>query len=122
MKIFIVDDSEILRERIKELVSDIDGVDVIGEAEDVPSATASIIYHNPDVVILDIKIPGGSGIDVLKAIKQHNKKIKVLVLTNYPYIQYEKKCREEGAAHFFDKVTQFEDMLEVIRMDSAVKI
>jgi DNA-binding NarL/FixJ family response regulator len=65
-------------------------------------------------VILDIRMPGGSGIDVLENIKKTNAAPVVIVLTNYPYPQYRKKCMALGAEYFFDKTTEFEKVTEVI--------
>ena len=70
---------------------------------------------NPDVVVLDIKMPGVDGIDVLKAIKNKNQDIVVIMLTNYPYPQYRKKCIELGADYFFKKSTEFESVIETLK-------
>ena len=66
------------------------------------------------MVILDIRLPGLSGIDVLKDIRDKKLPIRVIMLTNYPYPQYRKKCEELGADYFFDKVTEIEEIPKMI--------
>ena len=60
-------------------------------------------------------MPGGSGIDVLREIKQNNQTPLVIVLTNYPYPQYRRKCMDAGADFFFDKSTEFDKVTEVLK-------
>jgi DNA-binding NarL/FixJ family response regulator len=115
MKVFIADDSTVLRERLVEMLSELPGIEIIGQAQDVAEALTSIKKLNPDVVILDIRMPGGSGIDVLQDIKKDKQAPLVIVLTNYPYPQYRKKCLGLGADYFFDKSTEFEKITEVVK-------
>jgi DNA-binding NarL/FixJ family response regulator len=115
MKVFIADDSSVLRERLSEMLSELPGVEIMGYAQDVPGALTSIKTLQPDVVILDIRMPGGSGVDVLQDIKKDNKTPMVIVLTNYPYPQYRKKCMDLGADFFFDKSTEFEKVTAVFK-------
>ncbi|HEY5497637.1 MAG TPA: response regulator, partial [Syntrophales bacterium] len=77
-------------------------------------AITSISKSNPDVVILDIRLPGKSGIEVLKDIRDKKLPIRVIMLTNYPYPQYRKKCEELGADYFFDKVAEIEEIPNLI--------
>ena len=114
MKVFIADDSDIVRERLKEMLSEISEVEIIGEAGDGEEAIKGILELHPDVVILDIRMPGGNGIDVLQAIKRGDPAPTVIMLTNYPYPQYRKKCMDLGADYFFDKSNEFEKVVEVL--------
>jgi DNA-binding NarL/FixJ family response regulator len=114
MKVLIADDSCEVRERIKMLLSEVEKVEMIGEAENVQQAIEHIRQQGPDVVILDIKMPGGNGIDVLKEIERNDKAPVVIMLTNYPYPQYKKKCMDAGADFFFDKSREFEKVIEVL--------
>lgn len=114
MKIFIADDSAVMRERIIEMLSELPGIKIAGEAPSSRKAIDSIKKLKPDVVILDIRMRGGNGIEVLKNNKK-NRKPLVIVLTNYPYPQYRKKCMEAGADFFFDKATEFHKINEVLK-------
>jgi DNA-binding NarL/FixJ family response regulator len=62
------------------------------------------------VVILDIRFPDGSGIDVLQAIKQDQPAPMVIILTNYPYSGYRQRCLNAGADFFLDKSTEFDQI------------
>lgn len=119
MNVFIADDSPLLRERLVKMLSELPGVKVVGEAEDVPQSISKIPEVTPDVVVLDIRMPGGSGIDVLSHIKKVLPDVVVIILTNYPLSQYRKKCMELGADYFFDKATEFEKVLEVVKQLQA---
>jgi DNA-binding NarL/FixJ family response regulator len=114
MKVFIADDSRDIRNRIITMLSDLESIDMIGQAENVEDAISSIREINPDVVILDIRMPGGSGIDVLENIDKKNSLPVIIMLTNYPYPQYRKKCMDAGADFFFDKSGEFEKVIDVL--------
>ena len=114
MRVLIVDDSKIVCERLQQMLINIADVEIVGQANNGKDAIAIISETNPDVVILDIRLPGKSGIDVLKDIRNKKLPIRVIMLTNYPYPQYRKKCEELGADYFFDKVTEIEEIPKVI--------
>jgi len=115
MKVFIVDDSALVRERIIAMISEHPGIEITGQAENAQEAINSIRKLKPDVAILDIRMPGGNGIEVLRNIKKNNSAPTVIILTNYPYPQYRKKCMEAGADYFFDKSTEFQKIIEVLK-------
>jgi len=114
MKVFIADDSLLVCERLKTMLSEIEGVEVIGQAHSADEATRDILKLKPDVVILDIRMPGGNGIETLRSIKEGARPPVVIMLTNYPYPQYRKKCMEAGADFFFDKADEFSRVVEVV--------
>lgn len=115
MKVLIVDDSALVRERLTTILSEVRGVQIVGEAKDSDGAKVGINKLKPNVVILDIRMPNGSGIEVLGKIKESQTPPVVIMLTNYPYPQYRKKCMEAGADFFFDKSTEFEKVAEVLK-------
>lgn len=114
MKVLIVDDSKIVCEGLRQMLINIAGVEVVGEAQNALEADTAITELKPDVLILDIRLPGPSGLEVLKDIRDKKLPIRVIMLTNYPYPQYRKKCKELGANYFFDKVTEIEKVTEII--------
>jgi DNA-binding NarL/FixJ family response regulator len=122
MKVFIADDSSEIRKRIIAMLSDLENIDIIGEAANVQDAINSIHEFNPDMVILDIRMPGGSGIDVLKKIEKRNDSPVVIILTNYPHAQYRKRCMDAGADFFFDKSRDFEEIVKVVSGISGGRI
>jgi DNA-binding NarL/FixJ family response regulator len=114
MRVLIVDDSKIVCKGLQQMLVNIADVEIAGQAHNAQDAISAIAESNPDVVILDIRMPGPSGIDVLKNIKAKKLPCRVIMLTNYPYPQYRKKCEELGADYFFDKVTEIEEIPNVI--------
>jgi DNA-binding NarL/FixJ family response regulator len=116
MKVLIADDSAIVRERLVGLLSELPEVEIVGEARTTEEAAQSIQQLRPDVVILDIQMPGGgSGIDVLRAVKERQSAPRVIMLTNHSLPQYRDKYLAAGADFFFDKSTEFEKVIEACR-------
>ena len=115
MKVFLVDDSLVLRQRLKRMIADVDHVQVIGEAGDAQEALDAILKLKPDVVLLDIHLLNGSGIDVLHSLKKTKPAPAVIILTNYPYPQYRTKCMEAGADFFFVKSTEFDRIAPALK-------
>ena len=115
MKLLIVDDSEIVRERLKTMLSEVPKVETIGQAKDPQEARELVRKLNPEVVLVDIQMPGGGGINLLCEIKEGQKPPLIIVLTNQSYPQYRRKCMEAGADFFFDKSTEFDKVAEVLK-------
>jgi DNA-binding NarL/FixJ family response regulator len=115
VRVLIVDDSLILRERLCCRLGGIEGVEIAGKACDVPGGIETFRRIMPDVVVLDLLMPGGSGIDVLEAIKRERPATIVMILTNHPLPQLRKKSQEAGAEYFFDKTQEFGKVADVLR-------
>jgi len=115
LTVYIVDDSKVMREKLMESVADIAGVQIAGQSGDPFEALDSIKESYPDVVILDIRLPGKSGIDVLKDIKENPAAPVVIMVTNYPYRQYRQACMTAGADYFFSKIDEFEKIRETLK-------
>ena len=113
LKVFIADDSLVVREHLVTMLDELPRIVIVGQAENVAEATAAIRKLQPDLVILDIWMPDGSGIDVLQAIKQHKPTPVVIILTNYPYPEYRQRCLNAGADFFLDKSTEFDQILDL---------
>jgi len=114
MRIVIADDSDMLRNSIKESLNGVKNVEIVGEAKNGVEAVKIIQEKKPDFVLLDVRMPDMNGIEVLKKIKGQLSGTKICVFTNYPYIQYKAKCLEEGADYFFDKNVNFQEIKELI--------
>lgn len=114
MNVFIVEDSETMRESLQSMLSDLHDVRIIGYAADEVGAIEHINALIPDVVILDLNLLSGSGIDVLKNAKKHHPAIKVMVLTNCNGEFYQDACKRANADYFFDKSFQFMQVREVL--------
>ena len=126
LKVLICDDSATVRKRLVTMALDVPEVNVVGQADDAPASMDAIRRTLPDVVILDIRMPGGSGIDVLRQLKKAKPAPIVIMLTNFANEQYRKACEEAGATLFLDKSTEFdqiplalENVLQGVRADRA---
>lgn len=108
MKILIADDSAEFRKRVRNLIMKHKDVQVVGEPENGIETMQLILDTEPEMIILDIRMPQMNGIQVLKEIKKQGIKTAVCILTSYPYPQYKKKCLAEGADYFFNKSEDFE--------------
>jgi DNA-binding NarL/FixJ family response regulator len=115
MRVLIADDSEAFVQRLVTNLAKLDEIEIVGQAGTVAEAAKGIRNLHPDVVILDIRMPGGSGINVLEGMKRDQVTPIVIVLTNYGYPQYRKKCLQSGARFFFDKSAEFEKLVPVLR-------
>jgi len=115
IKVFIVDDSKLVSDRLIVMISELPGIEVVGQAKNAQEAIDSIQKLKPGVVILDIRMPEGNGFDVLEKIKKDKSDTLVIMLTNYPYPQYRKRCMELGADFFFDKSSEFNKVIEVLK-------
>lgn len=113
INVIVIDDSEIIRERLTDLLNDIKGVKIIGESASAMDGFDLIRKNQPDFVILDIRLPDISGMNLIKYIKKSNPHTQIAMLTNYPYASYRTRCAELGADYFFDKSKEF-DQLPVI--------
>jgi DNA-binding NarL/FixJ family response regulator len=113
--VYVVDDSDFIRERLIEMLSELEGVEIAGGTGDPLEAVAAIRQVVPDAVILDIRLPQKSGIEVLRDIKKDKPSPVVIILTNYPYPQYRKECTEAGADYFLNKSTEFNKIAEVLK-------
>jgi len=113
-KVFIVDDSFLIRERLERMLAAIEGVSVVGQAESPATAIKEIVATHPDSVVLDVFLRGGHGMEVLREVGPVAPNVVFIVLTNYPNPQYRKAYLEAGASYFFDKSTEFEKVAEII--------
>jgi len=114
-EVFIVDDVPSMRARLAELVTELPEVDVVGNAGTANDAIAGILAARPACVLLDYRLIGGTGLDVLRAVHPQSPDTVFVVLTNQPDPQYREACMAAGADHFFDKSTEFERIGDVIR-------
>lgn len=115
MRLLIADDSELIVDRLIASVETIKGVEIVDTAGTVESASEAVRTLRPDVVILDMRMPGGSGLDVLESMKKDQASCVVIVLTNFAYPQYRRKCLASGANFFLDKSTEFDKVGDVLR-------
>ncbi|HBQ81443.1 MAG TPA: DNA-binding response regulator [Bacteroidales bacterium] len=115
MKILIADDHSIVREGLKQYVKTLDEARLIDEAVNGNEAWAKIKDGNYDLVILDVSMPGISGLDVLQKIKERNLKTKVLILSVYPQEQFAVRAIKMGAMGYISKDSAYEELILAIK-------
>ena len=115
MDVVIIDDSDVLRKRVITLISELPFVNIAGEAENSLSGLSVIRKVKPDLAIIDIKMPGDNGIEVMKTLKNELPATKVIMLTNYPYPQYKSVALEGGADYFLNKSEEFEKLPDICK-------
>ena len=102
-RLMIVDDSDFIRERLVDIFDDIENFEPVFQAKNSEQAYSVFNSSSPDIVILDIHIPGDNGIKILRKLKILRPLVIIIMLTNYPYEQYRKICMGLGADYFFEK-------------------
>jgi len=112
VKVVIVDDSALLRQRLAAMISRLSGVEIAGEARSV--ALELIRRWHPQAVVLDIRLKDGNGFDVLRQAKRGPGAPVVIMLTSFPSTKARQTCQAFGGDFFFDKATEFERTIEVL--------
>jgi DNA-binding NarL/FixJ family response regulator len=107
-RVFLVEDSAPVCERVLSMLSSIDGVNAIGSASTAQDAERAILETQPDAVLLDIKLAQGSGFDVLRALRKRAPQIEIYMLSNFAATPYRERAESLGARGFFDKTTEIE--------------
>jgi DNA-binding NarL/FixJ family response regulator len=107
LRILIVEDSILIRDRMNIILSELSCISKIQNSGDGNEALTMINELHPDVILLDINLPGKSGLSVLKEAKLQSK-ATIVMLTNYSDEYYRSLCSRLGADHFLDKSTEFE--------------
>ena len=115
VSVLVADDSDVVRERLVALLNDVPGVSVVGEAVNVSGTMESVRRLRPAVVVLDLSMPGGSGLDVLRGMGEEQLRSRVIVLTNYTFPEYEQEAIRHGAFAFLNKSTQFMKVADLVR-------
>jgi DNA-binding NarL/FixJ family response regulator len=105
--ILIVDDNMNFVDRMISLLEDTQKISNISVASNYDEARRLLASENPDVVLLDINLPGKNGIELLRLIRQNNSKCEVVMITNHADNYYKEQCHELGAKYFLDKSNDF---------------
>ena len=115
IQVLIVDDHQIVRQGIKQILADAPDIALAGEAAGGPEAVARVRAGGIHVVLLDIAMPQRDGLDVLKQLRSECPKLPVLMLSTYPDRQYAVRSLKLGAAGYLNKSADAEQLIEAIR-------
>jgi DNA-binding NarL/FixJ family response regulator len=113
--VLVVDDSKSVRDRLVAMLAEIAGVQEVLQADGGELALSILAARAPRVVVLDIHMPGPSGLDVLPVMKARPSAPVVILLTNHPTEHHRRQAMELGADHFFDKSRDFSSVCEIVR-------
>jgi two-component system response regulator DevR len=113
--VFLVDDHEVVRRGVHELLSVDDDIEVVGEAGTAADATVRIPATRPDVAVLDVRLPDGSGVEVCREVRSAHPQIKCLMLTSYADDEALFDAIMAGAAGYVLKAIRGTDLLTAVR-------
>jgi len=115
MKILICDDHKIVRDGLRQILQQLAGIGLITEAGDGNEALSWLKKDDFDIMLLDISLPGKSGLDVLKSVKEKWPSVNVLMLSMYPQEQYAMRAIKLGASGYLTKDTASEELLLAVK-------
>jgi DNA-binding NarL/FixJ family response regulator len=115
MKVFIAEHSSQFRQQLREMLDQVAGIEIVGEAAEFVDASTAIMALAPDVIMLDLHLGNGQGIELLKTIRRNDRTSIVIMLTNFSTLPYLKTCMRAGADHLFDKATQVDEVKRIMQ-------
>ncbi len=115
MKIIIADDHAVVRKGLKQILTEMSGVKEVEEVDNGPALIERITNDNFDFVVLDISMPGQSGLQALKEIKDRKPKLPVLILSIHPEEQYALRALKGGASGYITKDSAPEELVKAIQ-------
>ena len=121
-KVYIVEDSPLVCERLLELLGPVPGACIVGHASTVEDAIAGILAERPDSVLLDLRLGKGNGYEVLRAIHAQAPEIDVYMLSNFAAEPYRQFATQLGARGFFDKTTEIGRVRRLVAERAAATI
>jgi len=128
MKVLLADDSALILERLKEMLSIYEQAEIVASLKNGAETLEALKTLKPDLAIVDIKMPGLSGLEILNEIRKEDKTIKFIILTFYASDYYRQLAIQSGADYFFNKADDFEkislvvaDMIRDAKYDTKLK-
>lgn len=115
IRILIADDHAIFRHGLRQILEENPDMLVAGEASNGQDVLDQVWRHDYDLLLLDINMPGMSGLEALKQLRVQKPKLKVLVLSMYPEEQYAIRALKAGASGYITKASASEELIEAIR-------
>ncbi|HWJ05936.1 MAG TPA: response regulator [Steroidobacteraceae bacterium] len=115
LRVLLVEDSELLVQRITELVDDLADIEIVGTAGTEAEALARLEAGDIDAVILDLQLHSGSGFGILRALHRREAPPTVIVFTNFAIGAYRDTALALGAQHFLDKSRDYHRLPAVLR-------
>ncbi|MEW1789064.1 response regulator [Streptomyces albidoflavus] len=117
--VFLLDDHEMVRRGVHEMLSAEDDIEVVGEAGTAAEALARIPATRPDVAVLDVRLPDGSGVEVCREVRSRDESVKCLMLTSYADDEALFDAIMAGASGYVLKAIRGADLLDAVRQVAA---
>jgi len=114
MRVLLADDSGLILERLQEMVGMHKQAEIVGSYKDGSQTLEALISLKPDLAIVDIKMPGLTGLEVLTEIRKVNKTVIFIILTLYSYDHYRQMAIQSGVDYFFNKADDFDKVSQVV--------
>lgn len=115
LRILLADDHAVVRRGVKQILAEAFAQAAFGEAQNVQELRKLISSEHWDIVVLDLNMPGGNGLEALKQIKHDHPQLPVLILTMFPEDQYAMRTIRAGAAGYLNKESAPEELVQAIR-------
>ncbi|MGQ0595744.1 response regulator [Aquabacterium sp.] len=115
IKVILCDDHALIRRGIRDTLADAPDIDVVGEAADYGELRTLLRDKSCDVLVLDINLPGRSGLDVLHVLKEEGSTLRVLVVSMYPEDQYAMRALKAGASGYLNKGSDAAQIVAAVR-------
>ncbi len=115
IRVLVVDDHPVVRQGVRSVLANHPDIQVIAEAENAPSLFANLESLKPDIVLLDIRLPGQNGIEITQQIKREHPEVKVVILTTYDDDEYLFGALRAGAEGYLLKSTSHQVLADSIR-------
>ena len=110
-----MDDHTVVREGLKQILRRLPDCEEVGEAGDGAQALRKVREHEWDLVLLDVGLPGGNGLEALKRIKEEKPRLPVLILSMFPEDQYALRVLRAGASGYLTKESAPDQLLSAVR-------
>jgi DNA-binding NarL/FixJ family response regulator len=114
--VVIIDDSAQWIRRLESVLTEIPGLVLVGTAGTPSAALALVSQLNPPIMILDMTLEGGSGVDVLRSLGSQGATVRVVALTGAPSHPLRELCFQLGARYFLDKTFEFDELGDALRI------
>ncbi|AGZ35877.1 two-component system response regulator UvrY [Pseudomonas sp. SWI6] len=119
IRVLVVDDHDLVRTGITRMLADIDGLQVVGEADSGESALKQVRELKPDVVLMDVKMPGIGGLEATRKLLRSHPDIKVVAVTVCEEDPFPTRLMQAGAAGYLTKGAGLDEMVQAIRLAFA---
>ncbi|HHQ4764620.1 TPA: UvrY/SirA/GacA family response regulator transcription factor [Aeromonas veronii] len=116
INVFLVDDHELVRTGIRRILEDVRGIKVVGEAQSGETAVTFCRQHHPDVILMDMNMPGIAGLEATRKILRIRPDVRIIVLTIHSENPFPTKVMQAGAAGYLTKGAAPDEMIQAIRL------